>query len=300
MLMTTRIKAALLVSIVMAGASLTPAGETHTFKRIQLSDQFWSEGANFADLNNDGANDVISGPWWWEGPGFTTRHEYYPARTTFKLKLGPMTDVEVPGFEGTLGKDNKYSDNFFVWPYDFNKDGWKDILIVGFPGTDTSWFENPKGKDGHWVRHKIFDQTDNESPTFTDLTGDGKPELVCITKGQYGYAEPDWADPAKPWTFHPLSPNNKYGNFTHGLGVGDVNGDRRLDLLEKNGWWEQPASLAGDPVWKFHDQPFGEGGAQMLPALGRAVIDHQALAGGGFPGGAFRALRSRARCRRCR
>jgi len=263
MLMTTRIKAALLVSTVMAGASLTPAGETHTFKRIQLSDQFWSEGANFADLNNDGANDVISGPWWWEGPGFTTRHEYYPARTTFKLKLGPMTDVEVPGFEGTLGKENKYSDNFFVWPYDFNKDGWKDILIVGFPGTDTSWFENPKGKDGHWVRHKIFDQTDNESPTFTDLTGDGKPELVCITKGQYGYAEPDWADPAKPWTFHPLSPNNKYGNFTHGLGVGDVNGDRRLDLLEKNGWWEQPASLAGDPVWKFHDQPFGEGGAQM-------------------------------------
>jgi len=38
------------------------------------------------------------------------------------------------------------------------------------------------------VRHKIFDQTDNESPTFTDLTGDGKPELVCITKGAYGYA----------------------------------------------------------------------------------------------------------------
>jgi len=77
-------------------------------------------------LNNDGANDVISGPWWWEGPGFTTRQEYYPARATFKLKLGPMSTVEVPGFEGTLGRENKYSDNFFAWPYDFNKDGWKD------------------------------------------------------------------------------------------------------------------------------------------------------------------------------
>ena len=107
------------------------------------------------------------------------------------------------------------------------------------------------------------DTTDNESPTFADLTGDGKPELVCISGGRYGYAEPDWADPAKLWTFHPLSPDNKYGKFTHGMGLGDVNADGRLDLLEKNGWWEQPASLAGDPVWRFHEQPFGAGGSQM-------------------------------------
>src|SRR2546429_2507570 len=31
--------------------------------------------------------------------------------------------------------------------------------------------------------------------------------------------------PEKPWRFHPISPNRKYGNFTHGLGVGDLNGD---------------------------------------------------------------------------
>jgi hypothetical protein len=257
------IKGALFVLAAMAATNLVLAEELHTFKRIQLSDQFWSEGANFGDLNRDGVNDIISGPWWWEGPEFKTRHEFYPATATFKLKLGPMTDVDVPGFEGTLGKDNKYSDNFFAWALDFNKDGWNDILVIGFPGRDTSWFENPKGKETHWVRHRIFDQTDNESPTFADLTGDGKPELVCITKGQYGYAEPDWQNPAKPWRFHPISPNNKYGNFTHGMGLGDVNGDGRSDLLEKNGWWEQPASLAGDPVWTFHKQPMGAGGSQM-------------------------------------
>jgi hypothetical protein len=260
---STCFAAALLVLLAPVPLPPPPPDATHTFTRMQLSDQFWSEGANFGDLNNDKVNDIISGPWWWEGPDFRKRHEYYPATTTFKLTLGPMTTVDVPGFEGTLGKDNKYSNNFFAWAFDFNQDGWNDILIVGFPGTDTSWFENPKGKDGHWPRHKIFEQTDNESPTFADLTGDGRPELVCITKGQYGYAEPDWTDAAKPWTFHPITPNNKYGNFTHGMGLGDVNGDGRTDLLEKNGWWEQPAALAGDPVWKLHPQPMGSGGSQM-------------------------------------
>jgi hypothetical protein len=251
-----------LAVVVVAAQTSAPIAKL-TFKRIQLSDQFWSEGANAGDLNNDGIKDIISGPWWWQGPDFTKRHEYYPAAATFQLKLGPMTTVTVPGFEGALGQENKYSDNFFAWAHDFNKDGWNDILIVGFPGTLTSWFENPKGAGTHWRRHDVFRQTDNESPTFADLTGDGKPELVCITEGRYGYAGPDWDAPAKPWTFHPLSPDNKYGKFTHGMGLGDVNGDRRLDLLEKNGWWEQPASLAGDPVWRFHAQPFGAGGSQM-------------------------------------
>jgi hypothetical protein len=259
---TMRKSAAVFIVLALATIDTISADELHSFKKIQLSDQFWSEGATAGDLNNDGVKDVISGPYWWEGPDFTRRHEYYPATTTFQLKSGSTTTT-IPGFEGFLGTENKYSDNFFAWVYDFNKDAWGDILIIGFPGTGTSWFENPKGKDTHWRRHKIFDQTDNESPTFADLTGDGQPELICITKGHYGYAEPDWRDPSMPWTFHPISPDNKYGNFTHGLGIGDVNGDKRLDLLEKDGWWEQPASLAGDPVWTFHRQPMGSGGAQM-------------------------------------
>jgi len=72
-------------------------------------------------------------------------------------------------------------------------------------------------------------------------------------------------DPAKPWKFHLISPNNNYHKFTHGLGIGDVNGDGKLDLIEKDGWWEQPASLAGDPLWKQHKFPFAPafGSSQM-------------------------------------
>src|SRR4051794_26019267 len=104
--------------LLFAAAALlatTRAEDLRTFKKIQLHDQFWSEGANFGDLNNDGINDIIAGPWWWEGPDFKKKHEIYPATTTFELKLGPMTSVRVPGFHGTLGKENAYSDNFFVW-----------------------------------------------------------------------------------------------------------------------------------------------------------------------------------------
>ena len=59
----------------------------HTFKKVQLSDQFWSEGANFGDLNNDGQNDIISGPWWWEGPDFKKRHEIYAPTAKFTTWL---------------------------------------------------------------------------------------------------------------------------------------------------------------------------------------------------------------------
>ena len=120
--MNRSITATVLVLAALSSPRAAATQPLHIFTRIQLSDQFWSEGANFGDLNNDGANDIVSGPWWWDGPDFKTRHEYYPATTTFQLKLGPMTTVTVPGFEGTLGKENKYSNNFFAWAYDFNGD----------------------------------------------------------------------------------------------------------------------------------------------------------------------------------
>ena len=64
--------------------------------------------------------------------------------------------------------------------------------------------------------------------------------------------------------WHNISPKGGWQRFTHGIGVGDVNGDGRMDILEANGWWEQPASLDGDPVWKKHDALFGGGGSQMF------------------------------------
>jgi hypothetical protein len=207
-----------------------------TWKKIQVTDKFYAEGANVGDFNKDGKMDVVAGPYWIEGPDFTTKHLF----------------MEEKAYD-----PNGYSKNFFAYSYDVNKDGWTDIIIYGFPGEDVSWYENPQGKDGLWTRHKVIEHLDNESPQFVDVNGDGVPDVVGSTEGRLGY----WT--ISDWKFHPISPNLKYHKFTHGLGIGDVNGDGRMDILEANGWWEQPKSLEGDPEWTLHKEKFGRGGSQM-------------------------------------
>lgn len=244
---------------------LVGAGELiHTFKKVQLTDQFWAEGADIADINRDGKMDVVSGPFWYEGPDFKKRHEFAPATASFKRKKADGTEETIPGFEGGLGEKNAYSECFLTFTYDFNGDGWPDVIVYGFPGTEVAWYENPKGSEGHWAKHVIFDVLDNESPALLDVTGDGKPEILCCSRGCIGYAEADWRHPEAPWKFHAITPKGGYHKFTHGIGCGDINGDGRIDILEKDAWWEQPASRDGDPVWIKHPFHFADGAAQML------------------------------------
>ncbi|MGI9241411.1 MAG: DUF1349 domain-containing protein, partial [Verrucomicrobiales bacterium] len=57
---------------VQASAATGAAGG---FDTRQLSDEFHAEGAAFGDINRDGINDIVYGPFWFEGPEFDKRHQ---------------------------------------------------------------------------------------------------------------------------------------------------------------------------------------------------------------------------------
>jgi hypothetical protein len=243
----------LLAAIVMASASrFTPAAEheLHAFKVIPLIDVYYSEGANVGDVDGDGALDAVYGPYWFRGPDFATKRAIYPP------KAQPR---------------ERYADHFFCWLYDFNGDSRPDVFVVGFPGTPGFVYENPGagGFDKYWTRHQVIDSVSNESPQLVDLLGDGRPELVATHDGYFGYAMVDWTRPFEAWTFHNVSEQNAPKPFGHGLGIGDINGDSRRDIITKDGWFEQPAgasptSGAGDRQWTFHKARFAPaGGAEM-------------------------------------
>jgi hypothetical protein len=154
-------------------------------------------------------------------------------------------------------------------------------MAYSWPGKETWVFENPQNKKAEWTRHTIFDITDGESPDFRDVNGDGKPEILAhsssgkqpSTDGQLGYVEIDWSNPFGKARFRPITPKSpendkKYFRYTHGYGAGDVNGDGRTDILDKEGWREQPADTKADSDWKFHPQlftvPGGRGGSFLL------------------------------------
>jgi hypothetical protein len=229
-----------------------------SWKKTAIEAKFRSEGVAIADINKDGKLDVLVGDSWYEAPKWI-KH-----------------DIRKPGDYGD--GLHSYSECMTCWTDDINGDGWADQIVVGFPGSPALWYENPKGKPGYWPQHEIWPSACNETPLYADLFGDGRRVLVMgwqprgkDDEGQMAWFAP-LSDATQPWEMHPVSEPSSPGKiipgtfrFAHGLGVGDLNGDGRQDVICTGGWWEQPRSgRASSTPWAFHPAHLGDAVADMI------------------------------------
>ncbi|HWF45696.1 MAG TPA: FG-GAP-like repeat-containing protein [Bryobacteraceae bacterium] len=229
------------ISVKDLNRQIEPAEKISPHFRMQrLSDFFYSWGATTGDINHDGVPDVIAGPFYFLGPDYTERHEFTSART-----YSPATN---------------FPQGMVYFAYDFTGDGWTDILVVD--SRPIFLYVNPRGEDRRWDRYNVVSNATSEIELFRDIDGDGKPEVLFTGPGAVmEYAKPDPDHPTEPWKEHKISEPGLAG--PHGMGIGDINGDGRMDVVNSRGWWEQPSTGASEGPWKFHPESFGTGGAEM-------------------------------------
>ncbi len=236
-----------LIAVLIAAIDNKSQSTKPSHQKIILEKGVYTEGSSFGDINSDGKLDLIAGPLWWQGPEFKIQHRYRA---------------------GEAVPPRGYAHNSFLsWVQDMNGDGKPDIFQVSHDGKfHLDLYLQPEKPSQNWQKHRVAEKIGNESPEMADLNNDGKPEFIAMQNGRFGFFTPDWDNAHKPWTFNPISPKRTSSPYYHGLGIGDLNGDGKPDILEKEGWYQAPENHLHPGNWKFHPYQLSskKGGAQML------------------------------------
>jgi hypothetical protein len=218
------------------------------FRKQCISDWYYAWSASTADFNRDGETDVVAGAMIHYGPDFNKSREIFLSAALSPTKDFTQEQIQVA--------------------HDFTGDGWPDVFV----GPSGAWlYINPKGESRRWEKVQVLPALQSEVTVADDLDDDGMPEIVYMAGMRMRYAEPDPANPTGMWIEHDVSEAG-YG-AAHGIGVGDVNGDGRKDILNPNGWWEQPAAGPDKGPWPYHMHALSRGGAGFPGGAGMFVVD---------------------------
>jgi hypothetical protein len=200
------------------------AAQTEPRFAMKQIDAGAAESAAVADVNNDGRLDIVAAESWYEAPGWTRR----PIRA-------------IPVASG-------YIDSFSDLPLDVDGDRFTDVIQVGYFARRIVWMKNPGNGEGAWTEHLIDAIGPTEFAFLVDLDNDGKADDL-LPQFNSAAAPLAWYDLQDgKWVKHVASPRS-YG---HGIGAGDLNGDKRTDILTPQGWLEAPADPRAPGDWTFH------------------------------------------------
>ena len=230
------------IPVKIDGPAHDPANHTYWFGPF-------CECASVLDVDNDGDLDIASGRNWYEAPNWIKHTNFRDGAET----NGPETD------------DNS------EFAMDVNFDGRMDIVSSGWMFMKGAfWYENPGKKDVVWKSRRIHFALNMEGVIHGDIDGDGDEDILCnhwsLVKGQ-GMTWLEHID-KDPWFVEHVVGTQ---GDVHGNGLGDINGDGRIDIVTPEGWYEQPRRATETP-WKFHDdykfEPAkGRGGGASHPIL---------------------------------
>jgi hypothetical protein len=218
--------------------------------KVQMIDPGFSESVAVADFNKDGRLDILSAEYWYEAPRWT-KHK--------------IRDI---AFNGS------YIDNFSDLPVDVDGDGYTDVVQIAYFARRIAWLKNP-GKGGQaWTETEIDAVGPTEFAFLVDLDNDGRALEVLPQFTGAAKAPLTWYEVVNgKWQKHVVS-GQSYG---HGIGAGDVNGDKRNDIITPAGWLEAPADVRAPGEWVLHSanwsttflSPPGEAAASAQPPMRR-------------------------------
>jgi hypothetical protein len=195
------------------------------------------EAAGVADVDGDGVPDLVCGGFWYRGPDFRQRFAIRPATEHFE-----------------------YRDDFSAILMDVAGDGRPSVITGGWWGDRLVWRRNPGVTPAAWQEHLweelvIADGVGNiETTLAADIDGDGEAEILPNTPNHPLVAYKLQRDAAGrgtgAFTRHVIHP----AGLGHGLGVGDVDGDGRAEIVTPKGILHAPADPLDGP-WELRPGP---------------------------------------------